>query len=117
MSNLVYVNVLITEDNVSVLQALLMAGIDCKQCGKCCKGETIKRVEIEEGSFMELPCKYYDNSCTVYNKRPFACRIYPTIIGKDYIGIHTECDAGHKIIESLKYFEGDDKKSMENMNG
>lgn len=111
--------------------------INCLECGNCCRelGPKLNRRDIEKiskflgikaGSFIkqylikdedddiifnQLPCPFLeeDNSCSIYEVRPRACREYPHTNDKNMhsmIGItiknHSVCPAVPEIVELVK---------------
>jgi len=69
-----------------------------------------KSPERDDVRYLPLPCIFYKKGiCTIYDIRPFMCKIYPIkdtppINGKVYITISLRCDYGKEIYKSiLKY--------------
>jgi len=50
---------------------------ECQMCGKCCAGPIIdKRADLSSYGV----CRFLvDNTCSIYNERPFICRLYPFV--------------------------------------
>ncbi len=90
---------------VEVVAAPIVASVDCKQCGNCCRALTVgltsddagrlaahigcsvnqlsadyieRDVEEEWGIFKQRPCAFLKGKlCSVYEHRPEVCRQYP----------------------------------------
>ena len=110
---------------------------DCLQCANCCKTSSpiftdkdifriSKSLKIKEHKFIEqylerdsddfmvlksVPCTFLDgdNSCSIYDVRPKACREYPHTNRKKFIQLTSLtmknieiCPAAYNIIETLK---------------
>ncbi len=97
---------------VQKLNEEIVSQIDCQNCGNCCKllssclsdSEIITLSKIDKVSkedyiceFVEkddsnnkkylkdIPCRYLkDNSCTIYESRPLACKSYPHTQKKNF---------------------------------
>ena len=75
---------------------------------KSLKKKVIKRKNPagEEQRCLPQPCMFYKNGrCTIYDIRPFSCRIYPITNdlisgGKSYISIILGCDYGRDIYKN-----------------
>ena len=76
----------------------------CIKCGHCCKTIPIQKMhfvdigmEKHSGNpfaFNDAPCKYFkDNCCSIYEKRPDACKDYPYNLD---VAIKTRCKGYHK---------------------
>lgn len=55
---------------------------ECQRCGKCCKGIIMSKKKnlsiLKDGKHV---CKSLtDKLCSMYNNRPFICKIYPFIM-------------------------------------
>ena len=62
---------------------------ECIQCGRCCHDFILSQGMhlsiIKDGKEV---CQFHDHStklCTIYDKRPFICRIYPLVMNTDVI--------------------------------
>ena len=111
--------------------------IDCLTCANCCKTtgplftstdinriarvlrlkpldfiESYLRVD-DEGDYVlqELPCAFLnaDNTCSIYEHRPKACREYPHTTQRkfqNYASLHLKnvaiCPAAYRVVERLK---------------
>lgn len=73
--------------------------------------------ERDDVRHLPFPCIFYEQGkCTIYDIRPFTCKIYPVKDspprgGKVYISLSLRCDYGKDIYRSLVYRE---KKNKQN---
>ncbi len=94
---------------------------ECERCGECCRTlpislnwDDIERLYRYEGEVfldkldenaiencLKTPCPYLkDNRCTIYNKRPLVCRVFPFEFAYPFPSIRL-CPLGKKISEEL----------------
>lgn len=109
-------------EHIPIIKRLLREFGPCDNCGRCCKNErvTTTKDELEpiqkwnpqlfkDSTFKDFgrlislkrPCPYHkDNRCTVYNKRPTVCAIFPFIFSYGGLAI-VYCDFGERIINEI----------------
>ncbi len=111
--------------------------IDCLSCANCCKSspplidqEDIKRISKHLGiskkqfirkyvledingdlSFITIPCVFLndDNSCSIYDQRPKACRRYPHMDEKPFYQLRRlhaknvlSCPIAYRVVDQIK---------------
>ena len=119
------------------LDAEAFQQIDCLSCANCCKttgplftptdiDRIAKRMRMKPGAFVsaylrmddegdhvlqQLPCLFLnpDNTCSIYDYRPKACREYPHTTQRkfqNHASMHLKnvaiCPAAHRVVERLK---------------
>ena len=115
----------------------ILSYFKCERCGECCRTlpislgwDDIERLYREEGeSFLDklddnaienclkTPCPYLKgNKCTIYDKRPLVCRVFPFEFAYPFPSIRN-CPLGKKISAELGKLErelrGGGEKGME----
>lgn len=121
-----YLDVELTRENFKKYYALFK----CKQCGKCCNGlrggvllypDEIPRLAdkahlskrqfkdrhtyVKDGKrFLNLPCLFYKDGCSIYPDRPEVCMEYPlnkTYVkdSKHYMTVGMACPAGKELAD------------------
>ncbi|MCD6203926.1 MAG: YkgJ family cysteine cluster protein [Methanophagales archaeon] len=97
----------------------------CERCGECCRTlpislgwDDIERLYKEEGeaffdklddnaieNCLKTPCPYLNgNRCTIYDKRPLVCRVFPFEFAYPFPSIRN-CPLGKKISAELAKLE------------
>lgn len=89
--------------------------LKCEQCGECCRYRHIRvrehdllrlkgcEVEVKDGGIVG-PCRFLvDNRCSVYDKRPDVCWLFPIQgdLSSPNLIIRLKCRAGLNVIRTI----------------
>lgn len=84
----------------------------CLSCGMCCDGtlfwavpidpEDVAPVKVDAEGYLRQPCACFNGRCTIYSKRPAACRGFECGVLKDVLAGRRDMASAQAQIEDMK---------------